>query len=107
MSMLTLFSLTLAAIATVVMIVNIVFALRLRRALSGGEVGSKWRLLTMLLLCFLVAYVASPTLLFLGFGVETMATLAFGVFLLGALFVWIVIGILRDTLSFLDLLREG
>ena len=31
--------------------------------------------------------------------------LAFGVFLFGAIFVWVVIGIIRDTLGFLKLLR--
>jgi len=107
MSKLTLFSIALAAFASVVMVLNVVLAVRLKNALTGGEIGSKWRLLTVLLVCFLVAYVVSPLLLFLGFGVETMATLAFGVFLLGALFVWIVIGILRDALSFLELLRES
>ncbi len=36
-----------------------------------------------------------------------MSVLVFAVFLFGAVFVWIVIGVIRETLSFLDVLKEG
>lgn len=95
----------LAGIAIVVMAIDLFLALRLRRALGSGEVGRKWFWLVLLLGIFLAGYVASPVLLALGLGGEAMSVLVFGVFLLGALFVWVVMGILRETLSFLDVLK--
>ncbi len=55
------YALSLAAI--VVMIVNTYLAFKLRRAMIGGEVGDRWRLLTNLIVIFLVGYVLSPLLL--------------------------------------------
>ncbi|QQR72838.1 MAG: hypothetical protein IPJ17_15260 [Holophagales bacterium] len=98
-------ALALAAVAAVVMAVDLVAAVKLRRALARGEIGRKWSLLTALLAFFLLGYVVAPLSLLLGLSQETMSLLTFGVFLLGAAFVWIVIGILRDALSFLDLLK--
>ena len=99
------FAFVLAAIAVVIMAIDVVLAIRLRKALARGEIGRKWTLLTTLLVIFLLGYLAAPAVVLLGLSSETMAVLAFGVLLLGAAFVWIVIGILRDALGFLDLLK--
>ena len=98
------YALSLAAI--VVMIVNTFLAFKLRRAMIGGEVGDRWRLLTNLIVIFLVGYVLSPMLLVFNVPVEYMGAVVFAVFLFGALFVWVVIRILTDMLSFLDMLGD-
>jgi hypothetical protein len=95
----------LAGLAIVVMGVDVVLAVRLRRAIVGGEVGAKWSLLTALVALFFVGYLASPLALYYAIPSRWLNLLVFGVFAFGAVFVWIVIGIIRDTLSFLKLLR--
>lgn len=87
------------------MAINVVLAVRLRRAIAGGEVARKWGLLTALVAFFFLGYLASPLVRFWKLPVETWALLVFAVFLFGAVFVRIVIGIVRDALSFLDLLK--
>ena len=92
--------------AIVVMAIDVVLALKLKRAILGGEVGKKWTLLTTLLVVFFVCYLASPLVLILELPIEVMSVLVFFVFLFGAVFVWVVIGIIRDTLTFLDMLKK-
>jgi VIT1/CCC1 family predicted Fe2+/Mn2+ transporter len=95
----------LAGLAIVVMGVSMVQANRLRRAIVGGEVGEKWGLLTMLITVFFFCYLASPLALYYEIPAQYLNALVFGVFLFGAVFVLVVIGIIRDTLTFLKLLR--
>ena len=96
----------LSFLAIVVMAANVYFANELKRSILGGEVGKKWNLLTTLLVIFFVCYLASPLVLVLDLGIDVMGVLVFFVFLFGAVFVWVVIGIIRDTLSFLDMLKK-
>jgi hypothetical protein len=95
----------LAALAIVVMGVNVALAIRLKRAIVGGEVGQKWGLLTALIAVFFVCYLFSPLALYFRIPVEALNLLVFAVFLFGAVFVWVVMGIIRDTLTFLKLVR--
>jgi hypothetical protein len=95
----------LAAIAILVMGLNVVLAVRLRRSIMGGEVGQKWSLLTLLIGLFFFGYLFSPLALYFGLPAEYMNAAVFAVFACGAVFVWVVIGILRDTLAFLKMLK--
>jgi len=95
----------LAVIAILVMAYNVVLAVQLRRAIVGGEVGQKWGLLTLLIALFFVGYLFSPLALYFQVPADYLNAAVFGVFAFGAIFVWVVIGILRDTLAFLKLLR--
>src|SRR5512138_227526 len=95
----------LAGFAILVMGVNAVLAIRLKRAIVGGEVGEKWGLLTALIVVFFVCYLFSPLALAYALPAEYLNLLVFGVFLSGAVFVWVVMGIIRDTLSFLKLIK--
>jgi hypothetical protein len=95
----------LATLAILVMGLNVVLAVRLRRSIVGGEIGQKWGLLTGLIVLFFCAYLLSPLALLLEVPVVVLNALVFGVFLFGAVFVWVVIGILRDTLAFLKLVK--
>jgi hypothetical protein len=95
----------LAGLAIVVMGVDVVLAIRLRRAIVGGEVGQKWGLLTGLVGLFFVGYLLSPLALWFELPAAWLNVLVFAVFLFGAVFVWVVIGIIRDTLTFLKLVR--
>ncbi len=97
---------TLSLAAIVVMAFNIVYALKLKRSILGGEVGKKWALLTTLVMVFFVGYLLSPLVLVFELGIEIMSVVVFAVFLSGAAFVWVVIGVIRDTLSFLDVLKK-
>lgn len=99
------FAYGLAALAIVVMGVNAVLAIRLKRAILGGEVGEKWGLMTALIVVFFVCYLFSPLALAYAIPPEYLNLLVFGVFLFGAVFVWVVMGIIRDTLSFLKLIK--
>lgn len=99
-----------SALGIVVMAVDVVLAFRLKAALDRGdlgrgEVGRKWGLLTWMLLFFFLGYLASPLLLVSQLDPRYVNLLVFLVFLLGAAFVYVVIGIIRDILSFLDLLK--
>jgi len=93
----------LAAGAIAVMGLNVFQAIRLRQAIVGGEVGAKWSALTMLVALFFVGYLFSPLAIYFGLPARYLSLLVFAVFLLGAVFVWVVIGIIRDTLTFLKL----
>ena len=95
----------LAGIAIVVMAVNVVQAVRLRRAIVGGEVGTRWSLLTFLIAFFFLGYLASPLAIYLQLPKEIMDLMVFAVFLFGAVFVFYVIGIIRETLAFLKLAK--
>lgn len=95
----------LSGLAIVVMGVDVFLALRLRRAIVGGEVGEKWNLLTTLILVFFFGYLLSPLALFFQIPTEYLYLLVFGVFLFGAVFVWVVIGIIRQALTFMKLVR--
>ncbi len=95
----------LAAMAMLVMGLNVFFAVRLRRSIVGGEVGDKWRLLTFLVGFFFVGYLFSPLAIYFELPGPYLNLLVFAVFLFGAVFVWVVIGIIRDTLTFLKLVK--
>jgi hypothetical protein len=95
----------LAAAAIVVMAVNVVQAIQLRRSIVGGEVGTKWSLLTFLIGFFFLGYLASPLAFFFQIPPAIYDLMVFAVFLFGAVFVWFVIGIIRDTLAFLKLAK--
>ncbi len=96
----------LSLLGILVMVVNVVLAFRLRRQLIGGEIRSRWSLLTNFIMIFLVGYVLSPLLLVFSVPVEYMVAVVFLIFLLGAIFVWIVITIIREILSVLEVLEE-
>ena len=95
----------LAALATFVMAANVFQAVRLRRAIVGGEVGAKWSALTVLVAVFFIGYLFSPLAIYFGLPPQYLSLLVFAVFVLGAVFVWVVIGIIRDTLTFLKLIK--
>jgi drug/metabolite transporter (DMT)-like permease len=95
----------LAALAIVVMGVNVVQSIRLRRAIVGGEVGAKWGVLTFLIGFFFVGYLVSPLAIVYELPPKYLDLLVFAVFLFGAVFVYVVIGIIRDMLTFLKLLK--
>src|SRR5512133_4015669 len=95
----------LAALAILVMAVNVVQAIRLRRAIVGGEVGAKWGLLTFLIAFFFLGYLVSPLAIYFEIPPRVLDLMVFAVFLFGAVFVWVVIGIIRDTLTFLKLVK--
>jgi len=88
-----------------VMAVNVVQAIRLRRAIVGGEVGTKWGVLTFLIAFFFLGYLVSPLAIYLAIPKPVMDLMVFAVFLFGAVFVFVVIGIIRDTLTFLKLVK--
>jgi len=95
----------LALAAIVVMAFNVVSAFKLKKAIVGGEVGEKWALLTTLIAVFFVGYLLSPLALYFKIPSEYLNLLVFGVFLFGAVFVMVVIGIIRQALSFMGLLK--
>lgn len=96
----------LAFLAIIAMVMNVVLAFRLRSALIGGEIRSRWSLLTNFILVFLFGYILSPLLLVFSVPVELMGAVVFLIFLFGAIFIWIVIRIIRDTLSVMGVLEE-
>ena len=96
----------LSFLGILVMVVNVVLAFRLQRVLIGGEIRSRWGLLTNFILVFLLGYILSPLLLVFSVPVEYMGAVVFLIFLFGAIFVSIVIRIIRDTLSVLGVLEE-
>ena len=96
----------LSFLGILVMVVNVVLAFRLQRVLIGGEIRSRWGLLTNFILVFLVGYILSPLLLVFSVPVEYMGAVVFLIFLFGAIFVFIVIRIIRETLSVLGVLEE-
>ena len=99
-------SYALSFLAILLMVVDVVLAFRLRRALIGGEVRSRWGLVTSLMLLFLIGYILSPLLLILSVPLEVMSVVAFVIFLGGAAFILIVVRILRDILSVVGMLED-
>ncbi len=100
----------LSALAIIVMAVDLFKAFQLKAALArgemgGGEIARKWSLLSALLVFFFAGYLVSPLLLIFELNPRYVSILVFLVFFLGAGFVFIVIGIVRDVLSFLGLLK--
>ena len=95
----------LAALAIVTMAANVMKAAALRRAIVGGEVGEKWSALTALIAFFFAAYLFSPLSLWLDLPAQWLHVIMFSVFLGGAVFVFVVIGIIKDVLGFLKLLK--
>jgi len=97
-------SYALGFVAIITMIINVFLAIRLRRAMIGGVIRTRWGMLTNLIIVFLVGYILSPLLLVFQLPLEYMGLVVFLVFLFGAVFVAVVIRILHDTLESLDLL---
>ena len=95
----------LSALAILGMGLNAVLAIRLKRAILGGEVGAKWGVLSALIVVFFLGYLASPLALYLDLPPRYLGLLVSGVFLFGTVFIWVVIGIIRTTLTFLKLIR--
>ena len=100
-----LLSYALAVLAIIVMGFNVVLAVKLKRSIIGGEIGEKWGLLTALVAVFFGCYLFSPLAIYFEIPPQFVNALAFGVFLFGAIFVWVVIGIIRDMLTFLKLIK--
>lgn len=96
----------LAGLAIVVMLFNTILTFRLRSKLIGGEVGARWNLLSTLVLIFLIGFILSPLLLFLQVPVDYLLLAVFTVFFLGAVFVGIIVRVVRDILQVMDLLEE-
>ncbi len=99
-------SYALAFLAITAMVINVIQAFRLRRDLIGGEIRSRWSLLTNFILIFLFGYILSPLLLIFSVPVEYMGAVVFLIFLFGAIFILIVIRIIRDTLAVMGVLEE-
>ena len=95
----------LAGLAIAVTGASVVLAVRLRRAMVGGEVGQRWGLLTALLALFFLGCLLSPLGLWLQVPAEWLHLLLFAVLLLGAFFILAAIGIVREVLGFLKLTR--
>lgn len=100
----------LSTLAIVVMGIDLWLAFQLKAAIgrgdmAKGEVGRKWNLLTVLLVVSFVGYLASPLLVVLKLDPAWGNVLVFTVFLLGAGFVFVVVGVLKDILTFLDVLK--
>jgi hypothetical protein len=96
----------LAFLAILMMVVNVVLAFRLRRRLIGGEIRSRWSLLSNFIVIFLFGYILSPLLLIFSVPMDLMGAVVFLIFLFGAIFVWIVIRIIRDTLTVMGVLED-
>lgn len=95
----------LAGLALAAMGLGVVLAVRLRRAIIGGEVGARWSLVTGLVAFSFLGYLLSPLALYFGVPSQYLNLLVFAVFLCGAVFILVVMGIIRDTLTFLRLRR--
>ncbi|MBK8597797.1 MAG: hypothetical protein IPN83_19910 [Holophagales bacterium] len=100
----------ISALAITVMAIDLYLALQLKKAigrgdLGKGEVAKKWNLLTALLVVFFVGYLASPLLVLFKLDPAWGNVLVFTVFLLGAGFVFLVVGVLKDILTVLDVLK--
>lgn len=96
----------LAGLAIVVMAFNTVLTFRLKAKLIGGEVGARWNVLSVLVLVFLIAFILSPLLLVFEAPVDFLLLAVFSVFLLGAVFVSLVVRIVGDILQVMDLLEN-
>jgi hypothetical protein len=96
----------LAGLAILVMAYNAVVTFQLGSKLIGGEVGARWRVLSILVLLFLVGFILSPFLLVLQVPTDYLLLAVFSVFLLGAIFVGLVVRVIRDILKVMDLLED-
>jgi hypothetical protein len=96
----------LAGLAILVMLINSFLTFQLRGKLIGGEVGARWNVLSVLVIVFLIGFILSPLLLILQVPVDYLLMAVFAVFLLGAIFVGIVVRIVRDILQVMDLLED-
>lgn len=96
----------LAVLAILVMLYNTIVTLQLRAKLIGGEVGARWNVLSILVLVFLAAFILSPLLLLLNVPIDYLLLAVFVVFFLGAVFVGIVVRIVRDILQVMGVLEE-
>jgi hypothetical protein len=99
-------SYALAIFAILVMVMNVILAFRLKAVLIGGEIRSRWNLLTNFMLLFLLGYILSPLLLVFSVPVEYMGVVVFLIFLFGAIFILIVIRIIREILAVMGVLEE-
>jgi hypothetical protein len=99
-----LLSYLVAALAILVMGLDVVLAFRVRSVIVSGELSAKFGLLIFLVAFFFVGYLFPPLALYDRPG-EYLDLLVFAVFLYGAVFVWVVIGTIRDTLAFAKLLK--
>ena len=87
----------LLGLAIVVMGVALVQVIRLRSLAAGGRIGRVVRLLLVFIVSFFIAYVTAPFLVCLD--TELTILLTAMVFLLGAVFVVIVLGVLRSLIQ--------
>jgi hypothetical protein len=95
----------LAGLSIAVMGADVVLAVRLHRAIVGGEIGQRWGVLTALLILSFLGCLLTPLALWLQVPAEWLNLLTLGVVLIGAVFVFVAIGIIRDALGFLKLSR--
>ncbi|MGD2163423.1 MAG: hypothetical protein PVG04_10025 [Anaerolineales bacterium] len=96
----------LAGLAILVMLYNTLLTFQLKKKIIGGEVGARWNLLSVLVLIFLFAFILSPLLLLFDVPVEYLLLAVFSVFFLGAVFVGLVVRVVRDVLQVMDLLGD-
>jgi hypothetical protein len=96
----------LAGLAILVMLYNTLLTFQLKKKIIGGEVGARWNLLSVLVLIFLFAFILSPLLLLFDVQVEYLFLAVFSVFFLGAVFVGLVVRVVRDVLQVMDLLGD-
>lgn len=93
----------ISAVAIVVMGVNVVKALKLKKAIVGGEVGEKWNYSLYLIVFFFAGYIISP--LFLRISPESKDIIISLVFLFGAIFVFIMIRLFFSVITLLEVKR--
>lgn len=93
----------ISAVAIVVMGVNVVKALKLKKAIVGGEVGEKWNYSLYLIIFFFAGYIISP--LFLRISPESKDIIISLVFLFGAVFVFIMIRLFFSVITLLEVKR--
>ncbi|MGD2057961.1 MAG: hypothetical protein PVF85_02265 [Anaerolineales bacterium] len=96
----------LAGLAILLMAYNTFITFKLRGKLIGGEVRVRWNVLSTLVLVFLIGFILSPLLLILDLPIEFLILAVFSVFVLGAVFVLLVVRVVGDILQALDLLEE-
>jgi hypothetical protein len=95
----------LAGLSIVVMGADVVLAVRLHRAIVGGEIGQRWGVLTALLVLSFLGCLLAPLALWFQVSSAWLNVLTLGVALIGAVFIFVAIGIIRDALGFLKLSR--
>lgn len=95
-----------AGLAILLMAYNTFITFRLRSRLIGGVVRARWNVLSTLVLVFLIGFILSPLLLVLNIPVDYLILAMLSVFLLGAVFVLLVVRVVGDILQALDLLED-